>query len=132
MKTLKKQFKSVALILSMLILLQGCTVYKSASVTLEQAANEENKVRLETTSGEKLKFKHIGIDNGEYYGIKKVKGNIVKVPLNSNYIKNVKLKDKTLSTILTIALPIAIIVGAGLILQDSFKNLRIPDDAKLF
>ncbi len=121
MKTIKKQIKSVTLILSMLILLQGCTVYKSVSVTLEQAAKEENKVRLETTSGEKLKFKRIGIDNGEYYGVKKVKGNIVKVPLNSNYIKNVKLKDKTLSTILTIALPIAILVGAGLIFQDAFK-----------
>ena len=106
MKTIKKQIKSVTLILSMLILLQGCTVYKSVSVTLEQAAKEENKVRLETTSGEKLKFKRIGIDNGEYYGVKKVKGNIVKVPLDTNYIKNVKLKDKTLSTILTIALPL--------------------------
>jgi len=78
-------------------------------------------VRLETTSGEKLKFKRIGIDNGEYYGIKKVKGNIVKVPLNSNYIKNVKLKDKTLSTILTIALLVAIITGGLIIFANNFS-----------
>jgi len=33
----------------------------------------------------------------------------------------VKLKDKTLSTILTIAMPIAIILGAAFIFQDAFK-----------
>jgi len=89
-----KKFKTIALILSMLILLQGCTVYKSASVSLEQAALVQTKVKLETKSGEKLKFIRIGVENGNYYGVKKVKGNIVKVPLETNYIKSVKLKDK--------------------------------------
>lgn len=121
MKTIKKQIKSITLILSLLVLLQGCTVYKSASVSLDQAANDESKVRLETTSGEKLKFKRIGVENGNYYGIKKVKGNIVKVPLDTNYIKKVKLKDKTLSTILTIALPIAVIAGVVLILDKTYR-----------
>jgi hypothetical protein len=110
-----KKFKTIALILSMLILLQGCTVYKSASVSLEQAALEENKVRLETKSGEKLKFIRIGVENGNYYGVKKVKGdkalNYKTVPLETNYIKNVKLKDETLSTILTIVTPIVFILG---------------------
>ena len=78
-------------------------------------------MRLETTSGEKLTFKRIGIDNKEYYGIKKVKGNIVKVPLNSNYIKNVKLKDKTLTTILTIALPVAIMTGGLIIFANNLS-----------
>jgi len=121
MKAIKKQIKSVTLILSMLILLQGCTVYKSASVTLDQASKSEIKVKVETKSGEKLKFKRIGVEDGNYYGVKKVKGNIVKVPLDANYVNNVKLKDKTLSTILTIAFPIAIITGGLIIFANNFS-----------
>ena len=101
-----KKFKTIALILSMLILLQGCTAYKSASVSLEQAALAQTKVKLETKSGEKLKFIRIGVENGNYYGVKKVKGdktlNYKTVPLETNYIKSVKLKDETLSTVYTI------------------------------
>lgn len=102
-----KKFKTIALILSMLILLQGCTAYKSASVSLEQAVLAQTKVKLETKSGEKLKFIRIGVENGNYYGVKKVKGdktlNYKTVPLETNYIKSVKLKDETLSTVYTIA-----------------------------
>ena len=90
----------------MLILLQGCTVYKSASVSLEQAALAQTKVKLETKSGEKLKFIRIGVENGNYYGVKKVKGdktlNYKTVPLETNYIKSVKLKDEFKSTVYTI------------------------------
>ena len=93
----------------MLILLQGCTVYKSASVSLEQAALAQTKVKLETKSGEKLKFRRIGVENGNYYGVKKVKGNIVKVPLETNYIKSVKLKDEFQSTVTAISITLIII-----------------------
>ena len=120
-----KKFKTIALILSMLILLQGCTVYKSASVSLEEAALVQTKVKLETKSGEKLKFIRIGVENGNYYGVKKVKGdktppnitqitnwvifgrdkafNYKAVPLETNYIKSVKLKDEFKSTVYTIS-----------------------------
>jgi len=64
MKTLKKQFKSVALILSMLILFQGCTVYKSVPISLEQAVQNESKVKVETKDNRTMKFNRIGIENG--------------------------------------------------------------------
>ena len=109
-----KKFKTIALILSMLILLQGCTVYKSASVSLEEAALVQTKVKLETKSGEKLKFIRIGVENGNYYGVKKVKGdktlNYKTVPLETNYIKSVKLKDETLSTVYTIAATLGLLI----------------------
>ncbi|RMZ49612.1 hypothetical protein EB822_11245 [Flavobacteriaceae bacterium PRS1] len=95
----------------MLILLQGCTVYKSASVSLEEAALVQTKVKLETKSGEKLKFIRIGVENGNYYGVKKVKGdktlNYKTVPLETNYIKSVKLKDEFKSTVYTISTTIS-------------------------
>ncbi len=120
MKTIKKQLKSVSLILSILILFQGCTVYKSSYVTLDEASKAEKKVKVETKSGENFKFKRIGVENGNYYGVKRSKGNIVKVPLDTNFIKNVYLKDKTMSTILTIAFPLAILTGAALIFDNNF------------
>ena len=109
-----KKFKTIALILSMLILLQGCTAYKSASVSLEQAVLAQTKVKLETKSGEKLKFIRIGVENGNYYGVKKVKGdktlNYKTVPLETNYIKSVKLKDETLSTVYTIGATLGLLI----------------------
>ena len=111
MKTIKEQFKSVALSLSMLILLQGCTVYKSASVTLDEASKSETKVKVVTKSNEKLKFKRIGVENGKYYGVRKVDGKMMKLILNTDTIKSIKEKDKTLSTVLSIGIPVVIVGG---------------------
>ena len=125
MKTLKKQFKSVALILSMLILFQGCTVYKSASVTLEHAVQNDSKVKVITKNNEKLKFMRIGIENGNYYGVKKSNGVILKTPLDQDSINIINEKDKTLSTILSIAIPVVIIGGALAILAVNSVNRSI-------
>ena len=70
-KTIRKQFKSVVLILSMLILFQGCIVYKSVPISLEQAAQNETKVRVKTKTNEKFRFNRIGVEDGKFYGVKK-------------------------------------------------------------
>jgi hypothetical protein len=111
MRTIKKQFKSVALILSMLILLQGCTAYKSVSISLEQAVKNESKVRVKTKSNEKFRFNRIGMDNGNYYGVKKSNGVIFKTPLDQTIVNSINEKDKTFSTILSIGIPLIIIGG---------------------
>ena len=68
MKTLKAHLKVVALFLSVLILLQGCTVYKSANVTLDEAVRADAKVRIEKKNGERLKyFKVVVLDDGNYW-----------------------------------------------------------------
>lgn len=41
MKTSTRHLKGVALFFSVLMLLQGCTVYKSSSVSLEQAVQND-------------------------------------------------------------------------------------------
>ncbi len=76
-----------------------------------------------TKSNEKLKFKRIGVEGGNYYGVKKVKGNMAKVPLDTNYIKNVKLKDKTLSTILSIGIPLTILIIRNLVIGKTSYGL---------
>lgn len=121
MKTLKKQAKLIALIISVLMLFQSCKVYHSDSVSLQQASQEFKRTKIQTYNNEVLKFRGIKSEDTQYYGVKKVKGEIVNIPLDENYIKSVKLENKTMSIILTIALPIGIIVVAALVFQDSFK-----------
>ena len=107
MKTLKKQFKSVALILSMLILLQGCTVYKSVPVTLEEASKAGTKVNIENKNGENVRFlRVIELNDGHYYGVKKANGLVSNIRIDENKIKKVELKDELLSTISSIAIPV--------------------------
>jgi hypothetical protein len=123
MKTIKQQIETLALILSMLILLQGCTVYKSASVTLDDAVNQELKTKIVTKSGEKLKFSRIGLEDGEYYGMHKDNHMMFKIPIDKKYVKSIKIKDKTLSTILTLGLPVVIIFSGLVIMAGSYGYL---------
>ncbi len=115
MKTLKIHLKVAALFFSVLILLQGCTVYKSSSVTLDEAYRTTGKARVKTNDNKTQTFVRIGVDDGEYYGVKKVKGNYDKIPLDEKDITNIKLKDYTLSSVLTIG-GITIVVVVGIIL----------------
>ena len=121
MKTIKKQIKSVALILSMLILLQGCTVYKSTPITIEQVAIGEQKVKVITKHNTKLKFKKVVIENEKLYGVRKVDGIDVKLLLDRNSIDTIKAKDKTLSIILSIGIPVIIIGGLTAIAASSIS-----------
>jgi len=110
MKTIKKQLKSVALILSVLILFQGCTVYKSASVSLEEASKSQTKVRVEKKNGEKVKYTRIVVLNdGNFYGVEPVKWMSNNILIEENSIKKIQIKDKQTSTILTFAIPLVII-----------------------
>ncbi len=115
MKTIKIQLKVVALFFSVLILLQGCTVYKSASVTLDEAYRTTGKARVKTNDNITQTFIRIGVEDGEYYGVRKIKDKKVKFPLDEKDIQNVRLKNYTLSTILTIV-GVPIVVGGGLLL----------------
>ena len=57
MKTLKKQIKPIALIFGVLILFQSCKAYYKDSVTLEQAVNQQNALRLKPLQNKLINFK---------------------------------------------------------------------------
>ena len=109
MKTSIKQI--VAYIFSALILFQGCTVYNSVPVSIDHAVQHELKVKVRNKDGEKFKFKRIGLENGNYYGAKKVKGTIIKTPLNKKAISSIKEKDEFASNLVIglVLLPIIIL-----------------------
>ncbi len=118
MKTSIKQM--ITFFFSALILFHGCTVYKSANVTLEEASKTETKVKVETKDNRTMKFNRIGVENGRFYGVNKSKGEMIQTPLDKNNLISVMPKDETLSTILTIGLPVVIIGLAIFIIVDRY------------
>lgn len=110
MKTIRKLLKPVTLILSMLILFQGCTVYKSGYVTLDEAVRSETVVKV-YTNNKTQKFKRIEIENGRYFGVRNIYGKMVKLQIDKSMVEKVQLRDKTLSTALSFASPFVIFFG---------------------
>ncbi len=98
MKTLKTYFKTISYLLTFLILLQGCTVYKKQNISLEQAAAIKDKVKLVTKENEKQKYLYVTTINQEYYGIKKVNSELTKIPLQEENLEIVRTEDKVAST----------------------------------
>ena len=111
MKTSTRHLKVVALFFSVLILFQGCTVYKSVPISIEQAVQNESKVKIKTNNNKKLKFKRIEFANGIYYGVNKTEQVTVKTPLDENSIDTIKEKNKTLSMIIIIGVVTACFIG---------------------
>jgi len=121
MKILKKQIKLIAELFALFVILQSCTVYKSTNVTLDRAVQNQSKVKVVAKNNKIDKFYKVAVEDGHYYGIKRINGKTLKFPLNQEYIQSIKEKDKTTSTILTIALPVVVIVTAILISVEPFK-----------
>ena len=112
MNTFKKRTKMLTLFLTLVMIIQSCTVYKSSTVTLNQAVQNESKVRVKTVNNEKLKFDRISFENNQYYGVNKKNNQaVIKTPLDQKLIKSVNEKDKTLSTLLSIGIPVVIVGG---------------------
>jgi len=106
MKTIKIHLKIAAFLISLMILMQGCTVYKSSAATLDEAHKSQNKVKVTTSNNESIKFNSVDFIDSEYYGISKQEND--KVLLDENKIKLIRLKNKTLSTIVSIGTPIVL------------------------
>ena len=111
MKTIKTHLRVVAFLFSAAILFQGCTVYKSVPITIEQATKEEQQVKILTKNNVKLKFKRIIVENEKLYGVRKVDGIDVNLVLDRNTIDTIRAKDKAMSVILSIGIPVIIVGG---------------------
>jgi hypothetical protein len=106
----KKKLVGGLLIFS--FLLQSCTIYQKTPVSISEASATHNKVVITKTDKTKNKFKKIEQIDGHYFGIIKVNGNLVNVPLIEGDIKSIRPLNKTTSTLATIG----IISGAVIIL----------------
>lgn len=111
MKTIKKQVKTIALMISVLMCFQSCKVYYRDSVSLEQAVNENKRTKLETKNNQTFVFKSIIKEKDQYFGLKKEKGEIIKVQIYQKDIEKLRLQNKSLSTISTISIILLTTLG---------------------
>ena len=122
MKSINQHLKVIAFFFVVLMFFQSCTVYKSASVTLDEASKSNTKVRVVKTNGEKVKYLRIvALNDGHFYGVQKVNRLSNNIPIYQDDIVRLNLKNRETSTILSIGIPV-VIIG---IIAYSFRNLSI-------
>ena len=118
MKTLKIYIKPISLFFIIILLFQGCIVYKSKPVTLEEAVEANTQVKIKTKNNKTIKFKKITFEEGSFYGVNNIykddpfevsKKVVVKTPIDVNIVESVKIMDKTLTIILPFATPIILL-----------------------
>lgn len=113
MRRLKKRCKTFALFLVFPILFQGCVVYHKMPVALEQASQEQIKTRIITVDEQTYTFKYIIHEDGIFYGVQKIRGGWVRIPLKPEEVATAQLKNRTASTGVTLAViivPVVILV----------------------
>jgi hypothetical protein len=127
--------KQFAILLSVLIFFQNCSIYRVKEATIDEATTFPGKVKIITTSNESYKFERLIKEDGKLYGIAKKNSKpvkkliekvlpdsaddkFVKINITDNFIDKIHLKNKTLSTGLGIigVLYIVAIVASGLAL----------------
>ena len=104
--------KLVCIILSLTFLVQSCTIYKKAPVSIEAAANSEKKVQIIRNDGSKFSLSKIEKIDGKYYGTKQINGQTITLPLNEEEIQKIRLKDNAATRFVTIA---SIVTGVAII-----------------
>ncbi len=133
--------KPISFVLTFIILFQSCTVYHSTPATREQALKSNDKVKIKSTDSEVYKFLEISEQDDELYGMttknsytaKMLSDQIdidnsdkkhVKILLIKENIASFHLKNKTGSTIATVAIPVVLagaLVGIGYAAVDNMS-----------
>lgn len=99
MKTNNHFRKLLTITLVLILVLQGCRVYKHKESSLQEAVTEQKRVKIKTTDGKTLKYKRVYKEDGQYFGTKKVYGVMESEPIDSEKIENVRLHNQALSII---------------------------------
>lgn len=125
MKTIKKQIELVVSILIALIFCQGCAIYHNGAVSLGEAMNSDKPIKIQTKDGRNFLFKEIILEEDNYYGLKKSRRKFDSIQLITEDIKTIKLKNKTMSTVINIGVPIVVIGIAHLIDSNNRGPVKI-------
>ncbi|WP_136669022.1 hypothetical protein [Flavobacterium sp. H122] len=83
-------------------ILGSCSIYKTEPISIDNAISIGTTVKVIKIDNQKIKLQRIEKSDSIYYGIKKSKGQIIKVPLEPNQIKSIHEIDKTSSAISTV------------------------------
>lgn len=119
MKSFKKHFRFFAPFISLIFLLQSCSIYYKDNISPGEAVETQQKVRVTTLQDKKLVFKRLEENTGSFYGLTKknsstskklqkmgiigrAQGQLYSFGLETLEIKEVQAKNYTASTLATI------------------------------
>ncbi|WP_345191300.1 hypothetical protein [Algibacter agarivorans] len=122
MKAIDRNLKLVTFFFVTLMLLQSCTVYKTPSVTLDEASKSNSKVRVKTIDNQSLKFDRIQVADNKVYGSSIINREMIITTIEKDNIEKIQLKDKTTSTILTIVSLAGVTLGMFVLIIESSLN----------
>ena len=139
MKPLRKHLKPIALLLSVVVLMQSCIVYQSQTVSVDEAVTSSKRVRVKWNDGETYRFKKLEKTKGKLYGVlgrnsddayylssyiidSTNRGKYVYILIPDEFISKIQLQNKELSTVLSVLIPVFVIGG---ILKIAADNMSI-------
>ena len=102
-------------------LLQSCIVYQKNPVSLLQAEQSKERVKINTSSKQTYHFKQIALEEEHFYGLKKEKGEIVRIAISDYGANEVFLQSKSKSTWTTIAVIAVPVITLAIIGANSFN-----------
>jgi len=146
MKKIRTHLSKIAALLIAIISIQSCTVYHSQTASLDQAINTGNKVKIKpekngTVKGDLVyKFKRIEKVDNKIYGITKrnssthkklmnqvserqMESKFVAIELTEKDLHAIYLKNKAVSTIISVAIPLVIV---GIMFAAAHSTVSIP------
>ena len=100
MKTPVRLLKTCTVLLSLLLLTQSCRVYRSTSLTLEEAVAADRRVRIKTTDNKTLKFSKIVYEEGIYYGIKEKYRGMERIELQPESIQQIRPVNRSVTGVI--------------------------------
>lgn len=122
----------------MLILMSGCSVYHPEAVSIEEGVASKNRIKVVTSDNHFFELKELRRENGQLYGIagknsdaaklmfdnpQIFDGNNVKIAFKEDEIRIVQLKNRKMSNVVNVGVPL---VGAAGLLSLTNGNFK-PD-----
>ncbi|GAB2768912.1 hypothetical protein GCM10010465_12790 [Actinomadura fibrosa] len=113
-----------------LFVLQACNVYHKSAVSVEEAVQAQERVKIVTTDNVFYEFKRLQRKDDQLLGVTKpgsdtagklkgyeqiFDGKNVMIPLDENRIESVYLRNKSKSNLLSYGIP-AVLVGGALVI----------------
>ncbi|WP_242083192.1 hypothetical protein [Aestuariivivens sediminis] len=117
---MKRHLKAAANFLALLILIQGCSIYKTVSAPYEEALVHNARVRVKYPHHQAVKYNRIEITEDNIYGIKKVSGKTVKTLINTQKATRIQVKDKTWSWMVSVGIPAMFIGYTAFNIEDAW------------
>lgn len=109
MKILKTRLKTIVCFFMAMTMFQSCIAYQETPVSLLKGEQSKAKVKVSTISNQNYRFEQIVLEGEQFYGLKKEKGEIVRIAIHNNEYNKVFLHSKSKSTwktIIVIAVPV--------------------------